>query len=209
MSENTPKTTLKAINVFGLWVLVAFDILIFTAAVYGNPMVYLNEYWDKLIVLSVVGPILASFLNNLIPSEIKSTLVFWRLKHVLPSHRAFSKVLIRDTRIDSEDLKLKIGETPQSPENQNKVWFKVYKKHENNNIVSSSHRAFLLYRDFTGITCIFLIALIPLYFLFNLSNKQFVVIAIAYLTQYILVVIAARNSGYRFVGNVLRVESTE
>ncbi|WP_257971927.1 hypothetical protein [Vibrio parahaemolyticus] len=49
----------------------------------------------------------SGWLSHLIPAELKSVLVFWRWRNVLPGHR-FIQLSERDTRIDIDQLKLRV-----------------------------------------------------------------------------------------------------
>jgi hypothetical protein len=105
-------------------------------------------------------------------------------------------------------LKNVYGSLPKSPIEQNKLWYKIYKKNISNTIVSDSHRAFLLARDLTSLCILFVIFLgIPV-----LIKGQWP-IALYYfvylLLQYVVIVIGAQNRGKRFVTNVLAIESCQ
>jgi hypothetical protein len=172
----------------------------------------LTNDFDIVLIFKALGvsiaPLLLFLLNGLMSSHQKAVLVFWKLKNPLPGSEAFSKLSKNDTRIDRAKLKNVYGSLPKSPIEQNKLWYKIYKKNISNTIVSDSHRAFLLARDLTSLCILFVIFLgIPV-----LIKGQWP-IALYYfvylLLQYVVIVIGAQNRGKRFVTNVLAIESCQ
>lgn len=98
----------------------------------------------KGVLLAGTGPVLAVFLNYILPSSVKDSIVFWRLKDALPGHRAFSQHMKGDPRVDVFALKEKIGELPQSPRDQNATWYRLSHKYRSNVSVVDAHKRFLL-----------------------------------------------------------------
>lgn len=205
------KGTLKELNMLALWVLIVFDVLIVVTIVYGNLIQYYEKYKDFFPILSSagIGLLLAGLVNYLIPRNIKAKLVFFRLIDPEPGHRAFSEIIQNNSRIDAELLLKKLGTFPKAPKKQNYLWLKLSKKHKDNPIIKSSHRSYLLYRDFTAISFILLLIIIPMYYYLKLSNEQLRNLSIAFLVQYGLSTIAARNAGKSFVENVLVEENQD
>lgn len=165
---------------------------------------------DIVFILKVLGvsiaPLLLFLLNGLISSHQKAVLVFWKLKNPLPGSEAFSKLSKNDTRIDRAKLKSVYGSLPKSPIEQNKLWYKIYKKNSSNTIVSDSHRALLLARDLTSLCVLFVIFLgIPVLIIGQWPISLYYFLGL--LLQYVIVVIGAQNRGRRLVTNVLAIES--
>lgn len=84
------------------------------------------------------------------------------------------------------------------------MWFKLYKKVEADVAVAYAHKSFLLFRDLAAIS----VLLAPVAFTAVLlsegtSVQQAALATSVFATQYVLCLIAARNSAYRFVCNVL------
>jgi hypothetical protein len=203
---------LKKKNTLQLWVFLSANILILFGLIFPVCFKTLTNDFDIVLIFKALGvsiaPLLLFLLNGLMSSHQKAVLVFWKLKNPLPGSEAFSKLSKNDTRIDRAKLKNVYGSLPKSPIEQNKLWYKIYKKNISNTIVSDSHRAFLLARDLTSLCILFVIFLgIPV-----LIKGQWP-IALYYfvylLLQYVVIVIGAQNRGKRFVTNVLAIESCQ
>ena len=111
-----------------------------------------------------------------------------------------------DARIDRKKLKEIYGALPKNPSEQNKLWYKIYKKNSLDIVISESHRAFLLARDLTTLCFLFVIFIgIPVVILgkWPISIYYFAFLVI----QYFIVVVGAQNRGRRFVTNVLATET--
>ena len=152
--------------------------------------------------LSVV--VLIIVLEGLFKNSVKEFLVFWRIKHRLPGHRAFTKIGPSDSRIDMERVKKLFPDgLPNDPEKQNKEWFRLYRKYQNELQVFYSHKAFLLTRDLVALTVIF----IPLSIFghFMLSSKPWMLFyhMLILVIMFIGISLSARHYGERFVANVL------
>jgi hypothetical protein len=153
--------------------------------------------------------ILAVALSGMVPSEWKFTLIFWKLKNVKPASEAFTKWMFEDDRVDIKVLQKKYKNLPTSPKEQNSLWYRMYKKHQEKPSVIDAHRNFLLMRDLATISFIFIL-IFGLYILIraNYSFRSFIVFLI-FFVEYIIFCISARNYGIRFVCNVLAEESSE
>lgn len=157
--------------------------------------------------LSVIAPFIAIFVNGLISAHWKTTLVFWEIDYPLPGSKAFTKHMYRDSRIDIQSLKDRYGELPNTPQNENTLWYKIYLKHQSTVQVIESHRSWLLLRDLTTISMIFTATLGASVLLSNVATKvQFYYLGFLTLI-YLLMRITAKHYGERLVTNVLAVES--
>ncbi len=206
--EKEPNLKIK--NVPQLRVFLAANILIPCGLIFPAYFKTLTTGVDIVFILKVLGvsiaPLLLFLLNGLISSHQKAVLVFWKLKNPLPGSEAFSKLSKNDTRIDRAKLKSVYGSLPKSPIEQNKLWYKIYKKNSSNTIVSDSHRAFLLARDLTSLCVLFVIFLgIPVLIIGQWPISLYYFLGL--LLQYVIVVIGAQNRGRRLVTNVLAIES--
>ncbi|MGH8057375.1 MAG: hypothetical protein ACREOH_09095, partial [Candidatus Entotheonellia bacterium] len=140
-------------------------------------------------------------------SHIKAVLVFWRLCHPLPGCRAFSRYLNSDPRISPGVLETRFGQFPREPAQQNSLWYRIYRRNENHPAIRDAHGCYLLTRDLTSLSAIFLVILGPaVIYLLDDTNRA--------LTYLIMLVIlygftsqAARTYGKRFVTSVLAIES--
>lgn len=207
---SAPSASLKSKNRMVIWSLIVLDGILLCVFLLGIPINSLSLSADSLymmIVTSSLGPIVAGFLNELVSSSLKATLVFWRFKNVLPGHYAFTVLANNDARIDVDKLKEKIGELPQDPSVQNKLWYQLYRKHESDVRVESAHRSYLLYRDCASLTFLVGILILISITIFELEMWQIFTMSLAAILQYCICIIATRNTGERFVQNVLVAES--
>lgn len=150
-----------------------------------------------------VAPIAVLVLNGIVPSGVKASLVFWRLKHPLPACRAFSHHIRTDPRIDTDSLQRIYGSFPKGPEDQNRLWYRMYKSVESAASVHDAQSSYLLARDLTVASLAAAVLFAPTTLVlagWRISSA----IYIAFLgLQYILLMLAARNYATRFVCNAL------
>lgn len=207
--------SLKAENGKAIWLLVSADIVAIVLVLTGFAFTQasLSELAQSTFVrgllFAAAGPLVAVFLNDLLPSNAKASIVFWRLKDALPGHRAFSEHAEADPRIDLAALKQKIGEFPQSSRDQNSCWYRLFQKHQSNVIVSDSHKRFLLFRDSSSLTLLILaIAWIASVLAGAPAGLQATVVG-GLAVQFLWLAISARNTGIRLVQNVLALEASD
>ncbi len=154
-------------------------------------------------LLALLAPVVTLVLSGLVSPESKARLVFWRWHHPLPGCRAFSNYLHADDRIDRKRLRTIWGEFPQDPAAQNSLWYRMYTQVQDDITVAQAHRFWLFSRDLSSYAAIFLVVFAPA-MLFVPIDATTKAAYIAFLAgQYVLMVLAARNYGGRFVCNVL------
>lgn len=207
--------SLKAENGKAIWLLVSADIVAIVLVLTGFAFTQasLSELAQSTFVrgllFAAAGPLVAVFLNDLLPSNAKASIVFWRLKDALPGHRAFSDHAEADPRIDLAALKQKIGEFPQSSRDQNSCWYRLFQKYQSNVIVSDSHKRFLLFRDSSSLTLLILaVAWIAFVLAGAPAGLQATVVG-GLAVQFLWLAISARNTGIRLVQNVLALEASD
>lgn len=200
--------TLKTRNLPLLTAFVAGNYVAF-ATVNGLPWEFLREIKLTGGILVFENPLVAValhmavlLLSYLVPVSIKNTLVFWRIRHPLPGCRAFSVLAQKDSRVDLVALETTHGALPMTPEDQNRLWYRIYKERQNEPIVLSSHGMWLLFRDMTAISLILLILLGTITYSTQGARGSFLYSGFL-LVQYLIVSQAARNTGERFTCNVL------
>lgn len=171
-----------------------------------------NDWLEKLLsatFFAAIAYVATIILSGLLPSKAKYILVFWRLKYVLPGHRAFSELMDKDPRIDTNLLIERYGQLPQDPKIQNKLWYRIYKEYEMNKTVLEAQKSFLLMREMTAITAI----LIPVFTIIGLwISPDWSIFTFYLLTLLILASVTAtagRNYGERLVLNVMAVASIQ
>lgn len=206
--------SLKAENGRAIWLLVSADIVVIVLALTGFAFTQasLSELAQSAFVRGVLfaaaGPLVAVFLNDLLPSNAKASIIFWRFKDALPGHRAFSEHAEADPRIDMAALKARIGEFPQSPRDQNTCWYKLFQKHQSNVIVGESHKRFLLFRDSCSLTLLILAIAWIAFALSGVPVGLQALVAGGLAAQFLWLSMSARNTGIRLVQNVLALESS-
>ncbi|KRH78436.1 hypothetical protein FERRO_14230 [Ferrovum sp. JA12] len=214
MAKTKRSSSLKAANGKAIWLLVSADIvvivLVFTGFAFTQAS--LTELAQSALIrgvlLATAGPIMAVFLNDLVPSNAKASIVFWRFKDALPGHRAFSEHAEADPRINMAALKKKIGEFPQSPRDQNTCWYRLFQGHQSNVIVGDAHKRFLLFRDSSSLTLLILVitGIATALSGVRLALQSMLIGGLA--VQFLWLSLSARNTGIRLVQNVLALEST-
>ena len=145
--------------------------------------------------------------SGFLGDKFKAVLVFWRLKHPLPGCRAFSTIAPRDPRIDAGRLKVRLGELPADPDEQNRVWYRLYRQHKDEASVNDAHGNYLLARELACLSIAFLFALPTLALALGVSFKVALPYAEILLVIYVLVAYSGSYYGHRFVANVLAIES--
>lgn len=167
----------------------------------------IHSVFDQLKVkdglLIMLSPILSLILTGFISSENKARLVFFRIKHALPGHRAFTELIKKDSRIDMQALARKLGSLPKKPKEQNTVWYALYKKSTDSVIVQDAHKNYLLSRDLCTTSLLFAIVG-PLGIYYRTHNLKWCVLYSGLMAlHYLVLAIVAQTYGNRFVCNVL------
>jgi hypothetical protein len=158
---------------------------------------------------AAVLPIVVLLLINVLSSNIKAMLVYWKPYGWLPGCEAFSKYGPADHRVDMVQLKKNVGAWAEEPKEQNSKWFKLYKQVESVPEVAYAQKDFLMYRDM-AVLSLPLVVLTPLgLYAAEASTKALWIAAGLFLMQYVLTAISARNAGERFVSNVLALHATK
>lgn len=197
-SQNIPLIIIFLVWSITLYVLFIVD----TKNFCGDLMSLFGNINAKDGIILTLAPLIAFIMSNFLSSKAKAVLVFWKLKNPLPGCRAFSEIGPKDPRIDMNIINDKIV-IPTNPEDQNRVWYKISKKFEDTVSVSSSHREFLLARDLTSISFLFLTFTPCTLLIIGKDTKIVLMYVILWLTQYIILCKVSQNNGERFVSNVL------
>lgn len=157
--------------------------------------------------LTTLLPIPALMLSSLIPINAKAVLVFWRFTRPLPGSRAFTVHAPADDRIDLAKLKKNVGAFPTDERDQNAKWYGLYKQVDGDPSVVDSHKNYLLFRDIAAMSLLLAVTT-PLVLVFSGVDfgRSFACFAL-FSTQYLLAALSAKNTGIRFVQNVLAVHA--
>lgn len=203
--------SIKSLNMKWLVMLATADVLFVLLFVVPEVLneATLTQIGISRILSTAVMPVVVLLVVNVLPHNVKSTLVYWKPLGVLPGFEAFTKYGPRDPRIDIAALKKNVGSLPTEPAEQNSKWYKLYKMVPDEPEVMEAHKLFLLYRDM-AVLSLPLIALVPLSLNFvGATNSVLSLAAGLFTIQYLLTAFSARWSGIRFVCNVLAVHSTK
>lgn len=160
-----------------------------------------GEYLERLVGLGLMVPIV-TLLNGLVPSSWKHRLVFLRWRHVLPGHRAFSRIIRKDERFDPDDVAAKLGPLPEEPGKQNALVYRWSKLNSGDGAINDAHQNFLLFRDWAVMSVLMLITVTPAIAIVIGSIEGLIVGAILFV-EFNLVRLAASVAGDRWVGTVV------
>ncbi|GEP00726.1 hypothetical protein [Methylobacterium haplocladii] len=204
--------SLKDQNNWRLWLIVVANAIFFYVVQQANEMRLdglpaLFKQIPNLLPIGLAG-VVATVLNTLPTAELKATIVYWRWNDALPGHRAFSKYVGRDSRIDQGRLlKAHRGKFPIAPTDQNAAWYKIYKVVRSDVMILDSNRIFLLLRDYASLSFLFVFIFGSAAF-YLIESKIVVAQYLGVLIlQYLIARIAAANAGVRLVTNVLALKT--
>jgi hypothetical protein len=202
------RKSLKEQNRALLWIIIAVNALFFYVVVRANTIEFdnLSSIVSEPQKLAPVGlaVLISTVLNGLLSADTKARLVFLRWRNALPGHRAFSEYANSDPRVDPAALRQVLGSAfPVDPVDQNRAWYRLYKTVEKEPAVNQVHRDFLLMRDFTGLSVLFIIfnGAVGLYAISSL--KVYGLYLLVLIVQYFVARQAASHYGVRMVTTVL------
>jgi len=78
----------------------------------------ISEIWSTEGAMAAIVIGVSIVLNGLLSGNMKAILVFWRFRHPLPGHRAFTLLGPKDPRVDIMVLEAQIGPLPPLPPHQ-------------------------------------------------------------------------------------------
>lgn len=211
MSKPDPDRSLKSLNMKWLVMLATMDVVI--VLLFVAPEFIKDASWSTVAVMrglvTALLPVIVLLLTGMLSHEIKARLVYWKRTNPYPGCEAFSRHGPADARIDMVALRENVGDLPSDAAQQNKKWFKLYKTVADDKVVVEAHKLYLMYRDMATMS-LPLVALVPLgLWLSNAPPSAFWISALVFAIQFVVCSLAARNSGTRFVCNVLSIHSTK
>lgn len=158
-------------------------------------------------LLAIIGLLIL----NIIPSNVKEILIFWKINNRLPSYRWQSKVASKDSRINLKILNKKYGKNLSS-QKQHDIWYKSYQKYKGDEVVLESQKDYLFSRDLCITTILIMPIILAIYILsiicWNIEIDFIVVNMTILIILYIIFNIVSRNSANRFICNVLLLASS-
>lgn len=207
--KSNGERSLKSLNMKWLVLLAVADVLAVLFIVVPKVIegASLTQAGIGRVLATTLMPVVVLLIVNVLPHNVKSTLVYWRPLGVLPGTEVFTRYGPADPRIDMAALEKSVGKLPTDSNEQNSKWYKLYKQVANEPEVAEAHKLFLMYRDM-AVMSLMLFAIVPvvLYVLGAASPAPWLLAALFFL-QYFMTALSARWSGIRFVCNVLAVHS--
>lgn len=207
MTTDGPARSLKDQNRWQLWLTIAANFALFYV-VAQTDAIAVDGYKGLLAGAANLLPVglalvVTSIANGLLNAAAKARLVFLRWHHALPGHRAFSKYGPLDPRIDMARLRKSLGDNfPNTPGDENRVWYRLYKNIEKDQAVVHSHREFLFTRDYAAFSLLFLFGF-GTASMFLVPLKVSLIYCGLLVAQFLIARHAAATYGVRFVTTVL------
>ncbi|MFL0681953.1 MAG: hypothetical protein ACJLTB_02015 [Algoriphagus aquaeductus] len=198
---------MNSANIWGFFLL---NLLIFSACFFGSVLEEIPEQIQSFQIVRGLGilaaPILIFILNGILTSDQKAFLVFWKFRNTLPGHRAFTKYAKIDARVNLDRLVQLHGDLPTDEKEQNKLWYRLYRNNRVETVISKAHQNFLLARDLTSLSFLFLLCSLGMFIVFNF--KPSFIYASIVIFEYLIMMRLAQNHGRKFVRDVLAIESS-
>jgi hypothetical protein len=211
MDNGKPKS-LKRQNRGALATVLLVNLAAFAALARGGDIVAALERrsFAGLVDLVPVGALalLTGLLNSQLSPNAKARVVFLKWADPLPACRAFSYYVPSDPRIDASALGRTIGEFPETPRDQNGLWYRLYRAVAEEPSVSDSHQQFLLWRDSATLVALLAIVLVPGTALVTRSATGPLTLLALLGLQFGLMIQAARVHAERLVCNVLAITAS-
>lgn len=202
---SAPKS-LKAQNIPWLGAAIVFDVLLLIALSTDAGVEVFSKANATRLGFSAFVPVAVMLLVNLLPTSMKERLVYWRTTDVLPGHRAFSLHAPADSRIDMKALEAALGSLPSDPKEQNTLWYRLYKAKGEEVSVMDSQKTYLFLRELAAISAVLVVPATA--YLAVVRPSVALMGGGLFLLQTIAAAVGARNSGIRFVTNVLGLYSS-
>lgn len=156
---------------------------------------------------AAILPVVVLLLVNVLPTVWRDRLGHLRWANPLPGNRAFTEYGPQDDRINMKILEKTLGPLPTATKEQNALWYKLYKEVGNEVSVQESQKRYLLFRDLAVMSIMLLIASPSLAIAFDW--RMVGCAALIFAAQTVLCAITSRNTGIRFVTNVLVLHSAK
>src|SRR5690606_15254291 len=99
------RARLKGQNSTWIWTVVAADAVALAGFAFPSVADQITSWLASARLAGAsLAPVIVLLLTSILPTELKEALVFWRVRDVLPGHRAFSVYAQKDPRIDLNRL---------------------------------------------------------------------------------------------------------
>lgn len=155
------------------------------------------------LALTLLGYLISVVLTGQLDAVQKARLIFLRWHDPLPGGEAFTKWMLADRRIDVAGVKRKHGPLPQKRDEQNRLWYRLYKAVASDSSVEDASKHYLLSRDATFVALFMGFASSGALLWFGEGATLKSVFAGVCLVAFLLVWRSARLAGQRLVTQVL------
>jgi hypothetical protein len=204
--------SLKEQNRWQLWLIMAANMVALYGVAQADVLAVdgLRALFNKATNLLPVGLacVVTTVANGLLSADTKARIVFFRWKHALPGHRAFSYYGPADARVDMSRIKKLLGnKLPTEPDAENRVWYRLYKSVETYPAVEQVHKDFLMMRDYAALSALFFVGFGAVAIVVVRPWTIAALYCLGLLLQYVAVRRAAATYGARFVTTVLAQKS--
>lgn len=156
---------------------------------------------------AAILPVLVLILVNVVPAAWRDRLGHLRWTSPLPGNRAFTEYGPQDDRIDMAALERSHGPLPTIGREQNTLWYRLYKEVGSEASVVESQKRYLLFRDLATMSLMLFLASPSLAIPFDWQVAGWA--ALIFVLQTALCAVTSRNTGIRFVANVLVFHSAK
>lgn len=185
-------------------------VLVADALIVATVAGYIDSDWFSMANAKRAGsaailPVLVLLLVNVIPAAWRDRLGHLRWTSPLPGNRAFTEYGPQDDRIDMAALERRHGPLPTIGKEQNALWYKLYKDVGSEISVVESQKRYLLFRDLATMSLMLLLVSPSLAIPFDWQVVGWA--ALIFVLQTVLCAVTSRNTGIRFVSNVLVLHS--
>lgn len=157
---------------------------------------------------TVLSPPMLYMMTSVLSPDLKAALVFWKARYHLPGYSAFSRHLKEDSRIDADAVAARRGPLPSDPDAQQRLWYKIYRDHRNDEAVLDANRRYLTFRDLAVVSLMVTVAAPITLTVFDLGFARGPVAAV-FCLQYLGASVVARVAGVRLVRTVLAIDGTQ
>jgi hypothetical protein len=164
--------------------------------------------WKALKSAGVVS-LFGALAQDAAPRSFKETIVFWRLTDRLPGCRAFNRRC--GDRYDLNRIS-NINEVETlSSDQQQQLFYRIYKKHASDDTVAQSSFRYVAWRDTASTFFLLALLTLPVGLIFTEGFSPSILLKLTAFaaSSYLLTTIAARQAANSLVGQVLSCETAE
>lgn len=147
-------------------------------------------------------------LLGMVKPNWRDRIMHWRWRDPLPGCRAFTQVGPTSSHVDMAALEATYGPLPTSGEDQNRLFYRIYRDHRDDVGVLDAHGRYLAARDIGTITALVMLFLPWLAWWASGDAGRSFAYGLALVAVYALCVVAAKNYSWRMVQHVLALASS-